>query len=99
ARGRVELAKGLLPVLDNLDRALAAANAEEDHLAAGVQLLRAELAGVLSRAGIESYSPAGEAFDPDWHEAMMTRPGEAGQVLGGVAKGYRPARPGPAPPP
>jgi molecular chaperone GrpE len=89
ARGRVELAKGLLPVLDNLDRALAAANAEEDHLAEGVRLVREELAGVLGRAGIESYSPAGEAFDPDWHEAMMTRPGEVGQVLEVLEKGYR----------
>jgi len=89
ARGRGELAKGLLPVLDNLDRALAAANAEEDHLAAGVRLVREELAGVLSRAGIESYSPAGEAFDPDWHEAMMTRPGEEGLVLEVLEKGYR----------
>ena len=89
ARGRAELAKSLLPVLDNLDRALAAANAEEDHLAQGVRLVRDELEGVLSRAGIESYSPAGEAFDPDWHEAMLTRPGEAGKVLEVLEKGYR----------
>jgi molecular chaperone GrpE len=89
ARGRAELAKALVPVLDNLDRALAAANAEEDHLAAGVRLVREELAGVLSRAGIESYSPTGETFDPDWHEAMLTRPGEAGKVLEVLEKGYR----------
>jgi molecular chaperone GrpE len=89
ARGRAELAKALLPVLDNLDRALAAANAEEDHLAQGVRLVREELAGVLSRAGIESYSPTGETFDPDWHEAMLTRPGEAGKVLEVLEKGYR----------
>ena len=88
-RGRGELARDLVPVLDNLDRALAAANAEEDHLAAGVRLVREELAGVLSRAGIESYSPTGETFDPDWHEAMLTRPGEAGKVLEVLEKGYR----------
>lgn len=89
ARGRADLATALLPVVDNLDRALAAANAEEDHLAQGVRLVREELAGVLSRAGIESYSPAGEAFDPEWHEAMMTRPGEEGLVLEVLEKGYR----------
>jgi molecular chaperone GrpE len=89
ARGRAELATALLPVLDNLDRALAAANAEEDHLAQGVRLVREELEGVLTRAGIESYSPTGEAFDPDWHEAMLTRPGEAGKVLEVLEKGYR----------
>jgi molecular chaperone GrpE len=89
ARGRAELATALLPVLDNLDRALAAANVEEDHLAQGVRLVREELEGVLTRAGIESYSPTGEAFDPDWHEAMLTRPGEAGKVLEVLEKGYR----------
>ena len=54
-----------------------------------MKLVYEELAGVLRGAGIESYSPAGEAFDPDWHEAMMTRPGEEGQVLEVLEKGYR----------
>ena len=44
---------------------------------------------MLRGAGVESYEPAGEAFDPDWHEAMMTRPGEEGQVLEVLEKGYR----------
>jgi molecular chaperone GrpE len=88
-RGRGELARDLVPVLDNLERALAAANPEEDHLADGVRLVRDELVAVLGRAGVESYEPAGEAFDPDWHEAMLTRPGEAGQVLEVLEKGYR----------
>jgi molecular chaperone GrpE len=88
-RGRGELARDLVPVLDNLERALAAANPEEDHLADGVRLVRDELVAVLARAGVESYEPEGEAFDPDWHEAMLTRPGEAGQVLEVLEKGYR----------
>ena len=94
ARGRASLSRALLPVIDNLERALAAAepidrDTPPSHLAEGVKLVYEELAGVLRGAGIESYSPAGEAFDPDWHEAMMTRPGEDGQVLGVVQKGYR----------
>ncbi len=88
-RARGELARSLVPVLDNLERALAAANPEEDHLAQGVQLVRRELADVLARAGVESYSPDGEQFDPDWHEAMLTRPGDEGQVLEVLEKGYR----------
>jgi len=44
---------------------------------------------VLRRAGVESYSPEGESFDPEWHEAMLTRPGDAGQVLEVLEKGYR----------
>jgi molecular chaperone GrpE len=94
ARGRGTLARSLLPVLDNLERALAAAepidrDTAPNHLAHGVKLVYEELAGVLRSAGVESYSPDGEAFDPDWHEAMMTRPGEEGQVLEVLEKGYR----------
>jgi molecular chaperone GrpE len=94
ARGRASLAQTLLPVLDNLERALAAAepidrDAAPSHLVDGVKLVYEELMGVLRNAGIESYSPAGEAFDPDWHEAMMTRPGETGMVLEVLEKGYR----------
>ena len=94
ARGRAGLAQALLPVLDNLERALAAAepidrDTAPNHLVHGVKLVYEELAGVLRGAGIESYSPQGEPFDPDWHEAMMTRPGEEGQVLEVLEKGYR----------
>jgi molecular chaperone GrpE len=93
-RGRADLARSLLPVLDNLERALAAAepidrDTAPNHLVHGVKLVYEELAGVLRGAGIESSSPAGDAFDPDWHEAMMTRAGEEGQVLEVLEKGYR----------
>ena len=54
-----------------------------------MRLVREELAAVLGRAGVESYSPDGEQFDPDWHEAMLTRPGDEGQVLEVLEKGYR----------
>jgi molecular chaperone GrpE len=94
ARGRAALARALLPVLDNLERALAAAepidrDSAPNHLVDGVRLVYEELASVLRSAGIESYEPAGEQFDPDWHEAMMTRPGEEGRVLEVLEKGYR----------
>ena len=94
ARGRASLSRALLPVIDNLERALAAAepidrDAAPNHLVHGVRLVYEELTGVLRGAGIESYEPVGEAFDPDWHEAMMTRPGEDGQVLEVLQKGYR----------
>jgi molecular chaperone GrpE len=90
-RGRAELARALLPVLDNLDRALAVATAE-DHVIEGVRLVRDELAGVLQRNGVESYEPQGEPFDPHLHEAMMARPApadEAGKVVEVLEKGYR----------
>jgi molecular chaperone GrpE len=94
ARGRASLSSALLPVIDNLERALAAAepidrDSAPNHLVDGVKLVYEELTGVLRGAGVESYDPVGEAFDPDWHEAMMTRPGEDGQVLEVLQKGYR----------
>ena len=89
ARGRADLAQALVPVVDNLERALSAAGTDEESLAEGVRLVYEELVAALRRAGVESYEPAGESFDPQWHEAMMTRPGEAGQVLEVLEKGYR----------
>jgi molecular chaperone GrpE len=84
-------------VLDNLERALAATRPMDretapSHIAEGVRLVYEELTGILSNAGIESYEPAGEPFDPEWHEAMMTKPAgsaEAGKVLEVLQKGYR----------
>jgi molecular chaperone GrpE len=81
-RGACGLAKELLPALDNLDRALEAA-AQDDPLLQGVRLVRSELAAALARAGIESFSPVGEPFDPAVHEAVAT----AEQPLGGAQSG------------
>jgi len=91
-RARTALVRELLPVVDNLERALAAATEAEQSLAHGVQLVLGELAGVLTRAGVESFEPGGEAFDPKRHEAISTRTeegSEAGLVLDVVQKGYR----------
>ena len=89
-RGMVGLAKELLPALDNLDRAIDAA-AAEDPLLEGVSLVRAELGAGLARAGIESYSPIGEAFDPSLHEAVATAPQpEGGAPSGTVVEVYQP---------
>jgi molecular chaperone GrpE len=87
-RGVSKLAKELLPALDNLDRALEAA-AAEDPLLEGVRLVRAELAAALARCGIESFSPVGEVFDPAQHEAMAQQPVEGAQS-GTVAEVYQP---------
>jgi molecular chaperone GrpE len=93
-RGRAALATGLLSVVDNLERALAAAEPRDEddganHIAEGVRLVYEELAGVLGNAGVQSYEPVGDQFDPDQHEAMLTRPGNEGEVLEVLQKGYR----------
>jgi molecular chaperone GrpE len=88
-RGTSALAKELLPALDNLDRALDAADSE-DPLLEGVRLVRAELSAGLTRAGIESFSPAGEPFDPALHEAVATAPAPDGSPSGTVLEVYQP---------
>ena len=92
ARAKAGLVRELLPVVDNLERALASAGAGDEGLAHGVRLVHTELVGALERAGIQGYAPAGEPFDPQVHEAISTRPAEgtdAGVVLDVVEKGYR----------
>jgi len=90
-RGVCKLAKELLLALDNLDRAIEAAEAE-DPLLAGVRLVRSELAAALARAGIEAFAPLGEPFDPNRHEAVAHQPMEgaaAGTVAEVFQNGYR----------
>jgi|SRR5580692_3079961 molecular chaperone GrpE len=92
-RGVGALAKELLPALDNLDRAMDAA-AEDDPLLQGVRLVRTELKTALARAGIESFSPLGEPFDPSVHEAVATAPqppggSPSGTVVEVYQDGYR----------
>jgi molecular chaperone GrpE len=91
ARGKAELARELLPAIDNLERALQS-SAEDDPLAKGVALVLDELRAKLRDAGVEAYDPVGERFDPELHEALSTRAEEgtgAGVVVETVDKGYR----------
>jgi molecular chaperone GrpE len=89
-RGCILLAKELLPALDNLDRALEAA-AKDDPLLDGVRIVRSELSAALARTGIESFSPAGEVFDPSVHEAVATSEQPAdGAASGTVVEVYQP---------
>ncbi|WP_249011350.1 nucleotide exchange factor GrpE [Conexibacter sp. DBS9H8] len=90
-RGVLKLVKELLPALDNLERAITHAPAE-DPLLEGIKLVHSDLLGALARAGIEAYSPAGESFDPQLHEAVAqhSREGiEAGTVIEVYQQGYR----------
>jgi molecular chaperone GrpE len=90
-RAKASLVRELLPVVDNLERALATANPEEDHLAEGVRLVHVELVNTLERNGIKPFDPAGEPFDPTVHEAISMREGDNGSgiVLDVVEKGYK----------
>ena len=91
ARAHERLVKELLPVLDDLERALAAAEEhEEAKLEEGVRLVHRELKDALDREGLAEIETNGR-FDPHVHEALLSQPSEAeeGSVLEVVQKGYR----------
>jgi molecular chaperone GrpE len=90
-RAHERLVKELLPVLDDLERALqAAAEHEEAKLEEGVQLVHRELQEALAREGLDEIDVDGK-FDPHVHEALLTQPSEReeGSVLEVLQKGYR----------
>ena len=90
-RAKAALARELVPSIDNLERALSAAEAGSE-VARGVELVHGELQATLARAGVESYDPTGERFDPTVHEAISTRIAdgvEAGTVVETLERGYR----------
>jgi molecular chaperone GrpE len=91
ARAHERLVKELLPVLDDLERALAAAEEhEEATLEEGVRLVHRELAEALAREGLAEIETNG-VFDPHVHEALLSQPSDqdVGSVLEVVQKGYR----------
>jgi len=90
-RAHERLVKELLPVLDDLGRALEAAERhEEATLEDGVRLVHRQLVDVLAKEGLEEIETDG-AFDPHVHEALLSQPSEAetGTVLEVLQKGYR----------
>ncbi len=123
-RGKAQIAKELLPALDNLERALRSTGIDpatgrvadapeptpeeedaevydrpseevsaQEALARGVALVYNELRSALERAGVETYDPTGETFDPNTCEALATRPAgdgvEPGVVIETLERGYR----------
>jgi molecular chaperone GrpE len=85
------LVKELLPILDDLERALAAVGEhEEATVEEGVRLVYRSLASLLQRNGVEEISTEGQ-FDPHVHEALLSQPSEAeeGSVIDVVQKGYK----------
>jgi molecular chaperone GrpE len=91
ARAGERLVKELLPVLDDLERALEAAHAhEEAKLEEGVKLVHRQLEQILEHEGLAPVETDGK-FDPHVHEALLTQPSaaEEGEVIEVLQKGYR----------
>jgi molecular chaperone GrpE len=92
-RGRRAVLVSFLEVLDNLDRALAAAcDRPTDPLVQGISMVQQQFVTVLEGLGIARVNPLGEPFDPTRHEAVATTPASdevpAGQIVGVVRPGY-----------
>jgi molecular chaperone GrpE len=93
-----DLAKDLLPVVDDLERALeasAAAPTDDGSFAAlrnGVDMVRRQFLEVLQRRGIEPIETVGATFDPSWHEALAAEPADGrpdGEITAEIRRGYR----------
>ncbi len=90
------LMKKLIPVLDNIDMALAAANqnpgANAQSLQTGVAMIHQQLRGALVESGLEEVDASGKVFDPNWHEAVSQQESAdvpEGNVLQQLRKGYK----------
>lgn len=93
--GGSRLARDLLPVYDNLRRALAAGDGQREAAKAlieGVELTMKELLAVLGRHGVQAVAPqVGDAFDPQFHEAMFEAPlpgTKAGDIIQVMTEGF-----------
>jgi len=80
----------ILPVLDDLERAL---RTVEAHLAGltwvdGIRLIHRKLQAILEAAGVKEIKTEGQDFDPRYHEATMSAEGEEGKVVAEVQRGY-----------
>jgi molecular chaperone GrpE len=90
--GGSKLARDMMPVYDNLKRALDAAGDEADGVIEGIQLTLKELTNVFEKHGITILSPEmGEKFDPQMHQAMFEAPvpgTKAGDIIQVMAEGF-----------
>jgi len=85
-----KFATELLAVKDSLEAALATENATPESLRSGVEVTLKQLASVFERQKIREIDPAGQKFDPHWHEAISMLPSdkEPNTVINVLQKGY-----------
>jgi len=90
--GRRDAIAQLLPVVDNLERALAAAGEEENALKSGVEMVLRQTRDALTKMGVEEIDPQGQPFDAELMNAVMqgsNDEGEPGTVCMVLQKGYK----------
>jgi len=87
-----ELVRDLLPIVDNLERALSHVEDKSDGLAQGVEMIVKQFADILSNNGLDLIPALGEVFDPNIHEALTHQPSDeypADSVMEEFQRGYR----------
>lgn len=84
-----DVAKSLLPVLDNLERALEHKTEAKD-FSSGVELIYRQLQDTLNKIGVDPIAAEGAQFDPEWHEAVETAESDSqeNRVLDELQRGY-----------
>lgn len=90
----IDVMRDILPVLDNMDRAIEAATKTDDaaSLLEGVRLVRGQLVSALAQNGCVEIAAQGEVFDPDRHQAILQQPSAevpAGEVMMVTQPGYQ----------
>jgi molecular chaperone GrpE len=89
-RATESLVESLLSVLDSFELALATLEVADEKVRKGVELVYAELLGVLERAGLERIETDGKPFDPNVHEAVLQEDGDGEPVVSETMRtGYR----------
>ncbi|MBQ4401576.1 MAG: nucleotide exchange factor GrpE [Synergistaceae bacterium] len=92
-RAREEVITAMLPVLDNLDRALSASSDDPAGIVKGVEMVQRQFMGVLEGLGVSVIKSEGENFDPSLHDASGTEkvddPELDGKIINEQLKGYR----------
>lgn len=87
--GVLKAVRALLPILDDLERALEFAEADPGSILQGVKAVREGFFRTLAGLGVEEVPGEGKAFDPRYHEAIGLLPGEPGKVAKVFQRGFR----------
>lgn len=89
-RANEGLLEQLLPVLDSFELAFGSLAEAEENVRKGVELVYAELVGVLEKAGLERIDAEGKPFDPNEHEAVLHEDGDGEPIVTDILRtGYR----------
>ncbi|MBQ6113025.1 MAG: nucleotide exchange factor GrpE, partial [Synergistaceae bacterium] len=72
-RSKEEIIAAILPVLDNLDRALTASSQDPQSIIKGVEMVQRQFVAVLEELGVSVIKTEGESFDPQFHDASGTQ--------------------------